>query len=933
MGDRNMKPSVDPVADVLLDFQSVMAQFLDLQAEMAGAFANRRQRVRVVQISTPPVAAPRVAETAAPPVSEPNTETVSAIAHHPAAPAGLSVPDVSPVEPLRVSRYTLATGERPAPAARADLAAGHAIVLTDDGRGIAGVVAERLRSLGRRVAIISTQHNSDGLDVFRSSLDTVEEVERVVGAIRESCGPTAALIHLMPLSTAPRLEAMDADLWWNRLSSETRTLFLLSKSLGSSLEEAARNGGAALLAATSMGGRFGTTAIESPVPSQGGIVGFTKCAAVEWPDVRVRVIDLDSTAPVEQLAAHVLDEIWTLDPTPEIGYAGGRRVGVEVVRSPASLDRSFVLPSDAVVLATGGARGITAEVCLELAERYQLTFVLVGQTPLPAPTEPPDVASLAVPADIKRALVGRLQAGGARVTPAMVEKAYRELVKEREIRETISRLSAAGARTHYVQLDVQDERAFGALIDEIYSTYGRLDGVIHGAGIIEDKLIRDKSLESFDRVFRTKTISSFVLSRRLRSESLRFMIFFSSVAGRFGNRGQADYAAGNEVISKLAVVLQHQWPGRICSIAWAPWDKLGMVSPELKREFARRGVELLAPAAGRRALWDEIQQRSSSPAEVVVGGSAATPLASGTGRESLPLLKNAARDLSQAGVIRFLRDLDPSVDLYLMDHRLDGRPVLPFAFATELMAEAAQAAFPNLHVAAVRDVQLFKGIVTESAPLPMTIAVRKEPRSTTNGLVEVDVDISTPSQSPSLRYRSVVQLTSRPLPPPMFDALPGSIAPLSKTLSAAYRDWTFHGPLFQRVSDISGVGPEAIQGTIVSPSTVRVLSTVQQTDWIIDPFVFDAALQLILIWSRSQHDKTALPSRIGAFRRYGQLSDERLACHVAVESLAGGHALKSDVHFVDANKRIIGLLEGAEASCTAALNRLTGLDARDRSVQ
>src|SRR4029434_5137329 len=99
-------------------------------------------------------------------------------------------------------------------------------------------------------------------------------------------------------------------------------------------------------------------------------------AAVEWPDVRVRAVDLDATEAIDALAAHVLDELWALDPSPEIWYPDGRRVGVDVVRAPALLDRSFVLPSDAVILATGGARGITAEVCLELAERYQLTFVL-----------------------------------------------------------------------------------------------------------------------------------------------------------------------------------------------------------------------------------------------------------------------------------------------------------------------------------------------------------------------------------------------------------------------------------------------------------------------------------------------------------------------------------------------------------------------------
>jgi NAD(P)-dependent dehydrogenase (short-subunit alcohol dehydrogenase family) len=159
-----------------------------------------------------------------------------------------------------------------------------------------------------------------------------------------------------------------------------------------------------------------------------------------------------------------------------------------------------------------------------------------------------------------------------------------------------------------------------ALIDEIYQSFGRLDGVIHGAGIIEDKLVKDKTLDSFDRVLSTKAESAFILSRRLRPESLRFLIFFSSVAGRFGNRGQADYTAANEVLNKLAVYLDHWWPARVVSINWGPWQKRGMVSPELERQFAERGVQLIPPATGRRILDRELRYGRKGDAEVVMAG-------------------------------------------------------------------------------------------------------------------------------------------------------------------------------------------------------------------------------------------------------------------------------------------------------------------------
>jgi NAD(P)-dependent dehydrogenase (short-subunit alcohol dehydrogenase family) len=239
------------------------------------------------------------------------------------------------------------------------------VVVTDDGRGIARLIAEKLRGEGRRVAIVAPHASAEHQDdLFVSALDTPEEAERLARSIVESCGQVAAVIHLTPLSPQPEFHTLDTTSWWNRLSVETRALFLLAKSFGGSLDQAGRNGGAAFLAATSMGGAFGSAPVDrSELPSQGGVTGFMKCVAIEWPDVRVRAIDLDGAEPSEALAAHLLDELWTVDASAEIGYFNRRRVGLDAVRTPASLDRSFVLPSDSVILATGGARGITAEVC------------------------------------------------------------------------------------------------------------------------------------------------------------------------------------------------------------------------------------------------------------------------------------------------------------------------------------------------------------------------------------------------------------------------------------------------------------------------------------------------------------------------------------------------------------------------------------------
>jgi NAD(P)-dependent dehydrogenase (short-subunit alcohol dehydrogenase family) len=171
-------------------------------------------------------------------------------------------------------------------------------------------------------------------------------------------------------------------------------------------------------------------------------------------------------------------------------------------------------------------------------------------------------------------------------------------------------------------VDVRDAAAFGGLIDRIYQTWGRIDGVIHGAGVIEDQRLVDKEPASFARVFSTKADSAVVLAQKLRPEGLKFLAFLSSVAGRFGNAGQVDYSAANEYLNKLACHLNRQWPGRVVALNWGPWNG-GMVSPELARLMTARSVGLIAPEQGAKAFLEEIRCGDKSQAEVVIVAEAA----------------------------------------------------------------------------------------------------------------------------------------------------------------------------------------------------------------------------------------------------------------------------------------------------------------------
>ncbi|RMD90991.1 MAG: SDR family oxidoreductase, partial [Alphaproteobacteria bacterium] len=240
-------------------------------------------------------------------------------------------------------------------------------------------------------------------------------------------------------------------------------------------------------------------------------------------------------------------------------------------------------------------------------------------SPEPEQDEPDAIAGIGEPKALKAALIAEAKAQGRAVTPAAIEAATRAILNAREIRATLAAVRAAGSEVEYRACDVRDGAAVERLVAEVTASHGRIDGLIHGAGILEDKLILDKTPESFDRVLRTKTDSAFALAKALDPDALKFAIFFASVAGRFGNRGQGDYGAANEIVSKLARQLNALWPARVKAISWGPWDGGGMVTEEIRAQFAQLGIEPIPPELGVQALEREIIFGPDDEPEVVWG--------------------------------------------------------------------------------------------------------------------------------------------------------------------------------------------------------------------------------------------------------------------------------------------------------------------------
>jgi acyl transferase domain-containing protein/NAD(P)H-dependent flavin oxidoreductase YrpB (nitropropane dioxygenase family) len=480
--------------------------------------------------------------------------------------------------PGAMARFHLRSVAIDMPAPRAAGLAGRKFLITDDGRGIAQELAARIESRGGQVRLLD----------FAADLPDLDALEPVDG-----------IIHLWSLHAGH----CDRDV--------ARFYELLRRMLAHKM--------AYLVAASGLGGRYGHFHGDAaPLDHHrgAGLAGLIKSVAKEHPEIHARCVDLEPSEAPRALAEYLELELLADDDLVEVAYRKQSRRRMVMVPAPTAQKNErhdFQLAQDSVVLLTGGARGITAALSRSLASQYRCRLELVGRTCLETAADKPQYAAAR---DLK-ALRQHVLGDHPGLAPAVVERRCAHILAAREIRQTLEAIAEAGGSANYTQLDVRDADRFREFIEGVYRRHGRIDGVIHGAGVVEDKLVRDKSVESFTRVFETKVRSAVTLSKALRDD-VSFVVFFSSVASVFGNRGQADYAAANDTLDKLAHALQTRVKGRVFSVNWGPWAGKGMVSPELEREYARRGIGLIPLHDGVELLLHELREGDRDNVQIVV---------------------------------------------------------------------------------------------------------------------------------------------------------------------------------------------------------------------------------------------------------------------------------------------------------------------------
>ena len=695
---------------------------------------------------------------------------------------------------------------------------------------------------------------------------------RVISDAAEATGPVGGLVVL----------ASEEKQWTAAGEDALKSALKLARTFGPRLRES--RGLFAVLSRCD--GAFGHSGAPSQGnPLQGGLAGLVKTAADEWPSVTCRAIDVSSVLSAVDAAAAVVNELGTAGPR-EVGLGPAGRITLGLREAAATPQKNRIAAGDLVVV-TGGARGVTAECARALAQQRGVSLLLLGRSAAPV-AEPQWMAAAADEAALKRALLEH--STGERPSPKMLGDACRAVMAGREIRASLQALESGGVKVSYRSVDVRDEAALAKVLDEARAQLGPVRGLIHGAGVLRDKRIEDKRDDDFDQVLDTKLAGLRALLNVTAKDDLRFVALMASVSGRFGRRGQSDYAVANQALVSIAQSEASKRPScRVVALDWGPWDG-GMVTPALRTEFEREGVALIPLADGARALCDEVQTAPGGASEVVLGaGFAEAP--------------TTAWQLASAW------RLDASTFPVLADHQLAGKAVLPVAMTLEWFAQAAARLGP---VQSVEDLRVLKGVTA-----PEDVAVWVEATST-------KLKLELRNARDQVFVRATAQLGT-PLTAEAF-AAPTQLKPYPHPLDFVYAQQLFHGARLEAIEGVEGISADGITVRLrTHPSSARLLPQ-PVVQWATDPLVVDGVFQALILWCREQRGAPSLPSRVGAWRQFKPMPASSVRASIRVREVEGA-VVTSDVDLLDDSGEVVAQLEGCMCTVSVTLDRAFHPDA------
>jgi enediyne polyketide synthase len=398
--------------------------------------------------------------------------------------------------------------------------------------------------------------------------------------------------------------------------------------------------------------------------------GFAKTVHLEAPRVAVRVVDVPFDHP--DAVRWILAEAVGAGGFAEARYdTAGRRTEprLRLLRAAHGEAAPTPLTSADVVLVTGGGKGIAAECALALAKRSGVRLAILGRS---SPDADADLA------------------------------------------HNLARLREAGAIVHYAAADVCDATAVRAAVDAAQAALGPITAIVHGAGTNVPQPVLALDEAACIRTLQPKVQGLQNVLQAVQPERLRHLVTFSSIIGRMGLAGEADYALANEWLSSLTRRFAIEYPRCHClALEWSVWSGAGM-GQRLGRMDAllQRGVTPIAVEPGVEALLDLMSRPVSDPV-VVVSGRFGTPATLRLQSSEPPLLRFVEKSRVQYPGVELVVDVELSgrTDPYVDEHVYQRQPLFPAVMGLEAMLQVASSLAEDDRLPVLENVQLQRPIV------------------------------------------------------------------------------------------------------------------------------------------------------------------------------------------------------------------------------
>jgi NAD(P)-dependent dehydrogenase (short-subunit alcohol dehydrogenase family) len=783
------------------------------------------------------------------------------------------------------------------------------VVVADEG-GVGKALASRLEKAGTIVL----------------SLDGATATDEVTSRLQAwlADGPIQGIFWLPAVDVEPGVAEMDLAAFREALRRRAKNLHAAMRTLYDSVS-APRT---FLVSATRMGGLHGQTPEGATAPLGGAVAGFTKAYKRERPEALVKVVDFAPGAPAAEVAEALVAEALADPGVVEVGRHDDLRFTITLEERPAADGRpGLALTKDTVFVVTGAAGGITSAIVADLAAASGGgVFYLLDLTAEPARDEPKIALIRQDREKLKLALIEEARSKGEKPTPVAIDRQIMAVERQDAALRAIESVEAVGGKALWRSVNLLDGPAVAAIVEEVRAAHGRIDVLVHAGGIEISRKLSEKEAREFDLVLDIKADGFFSLLKAAEGMPIGATVVFSSVAGRFGNAGQTDYSAANNLLCAMSSALRRTRPEtKAVAIDWTAWGGIGMATRgSIPQIMAAAGISMLPPESGIPTVRRELVAGGGSGELVVAGtlgimGAEYDPTGGLDAGNVEAALARRERPLLMVGQVKAARlygglvvetTLDPQAQPFLFDHQIDGVPVLPGVMGTEAFAEVASVLVPGFHVAAVEDETFllpFKFFRGQPATLHLRawgepvgvgeIAVRAELRSVVQPKPEV------PAQE-RVHFRAAVRMTREaPAAPKVAFKKPTAKA-LTIGRDAIY-DVYFHGPAY-RVVERAAVEGDAVVALMAADLPAN--ATPAAAEELVAPRLLELCFQAAGLWLLERKQTMGLPTALDRARVYRPEAAGGRRLYVTVEARGGGEAF--DARVVDEKGLVHAEVEG-----------------------